>query len=285
METDGNEFDADAETPTPVRAKNDYTNVFPMLHARYRVNDATNVRAAFTSTIFRPNFFDLVPYRIVDGDDLETGNPQLSPTTARNFDLTVERYAQNVGLLSAGVFYKRLSNPIFSQTLDNALGGETTQPVNAVRGEITGLELAWQQRLTFLPGLLNGLGLYTNYTWTDSKARQPGGRETRLAGQADAAWNVALSYEKRGFSGQVSVNTIGRYIDELGEDADGDLFSDRRTQVDLSASLFVTRSTQIFVDALNLTNAPLRTYQAQRDFLRQREFYRPSVQVGFRLRP
>ncbi|MDZ7632268.1 MAG: TonB-dependent receptor [Gemmatimonadaceae bacterium] len=285
LETDGNQFDADAETLTPLTAKNDYTNLFPMLHARYRVNDATNVKAAFTSTIFRPNFFDLVPYRIVDGDDLETGNPQLSPTTANNFDLTVERFAQNVGLLSAGVFHKRLTNPIFSQTVDNAQGGETTQPVNAVRGEITGLELAWQQRLTFLPGLLNGLGLYTNYTWTDSEARQPNGRVTRLAGQAEQSWNVALSYEKRGFSGQVSVNTIGRYIDELGEDADGDLFSDRRTQVDLSASLFITRTAQIFVDALNLTNAPLRTYQAAPDFLRQREFYRPSVQVGFRFRP
>ncbi|MBC8086645.1 MAG: TonB-dependent receptor [Phycisphaerae bacterium] len=285
LESDGNEFDADDETLTPRSATTSYTNVFPNLQARFRVSDQTNVRAAFTSTIFRPNFIDLVPYRVIDGDDIASGNPNLKPTTARNFDLLAERYAQNIGVLSAGVFFKQLTNPVFTQTVDNSAGGETSQPVNAKSGNIRGVELAWQQRLTFLPGALNGLGLYTNYTYTDSKATQPNGRNTRLAGQAEHAYNVAVSYEKRGFSGQISLNRVGQYIDELGDDADGDLYVDDRDQVDISASYFLRPSLQLYVDALNVGNAPLRTYQTTVDRVRQLEFYRPSFQMGLRFRP
>lgn len=285
LTSDGFEFDAEAETLTPRAARNSYNNVFPMAHLRYRVGDAGNVRAAFTSTIFRPNFFDLVPYVIRDDEDVERGNPALEPVTARNFDLMFERYSGSVGVISAGVFHKRLDKPVFVVTVDNEFGGETSQPVNATTGEITGVELAFQHRLTALPGALSGLGIYGNYTWTDSKAVQPGGRETRLAGQAEHAANVGLSYEKGRFSGQVSVNRTGGYIDELGEDAEDDLYASGRTQVDLAASYFVTGTTQVFFEATNLSNAPLRTYQFAKDRVRQLEYYKPAVQVGVRWRP
>jgi TonB-dependent receptor len=285
LESNGQEFDADEETLTPRTGAANYTNVFPNLQARYRISDLMNVRGAFTGTIFRPNFIDLVPYRIVDGDDISTGNPNLEATTARNYDVMFERYDQNIGVISAGVFLKQIKNPVFTQTLDNSNGGETSQPVNASEGEIRGLELAWQQRLTFLPGALNGFGLYTNYTYTKSEATQPNGRITRLAGQSENAFNVAVSYEKRGFSGQVSLNHVGRYIDELGEDADDDLYVDGRDQIDISASYFVRPAFQVYLDALNVGNAPLRTYQTSLDRVRQLEFYRPSVQLGVRFRP
>lgn len=285
LTTRGNEFDAEEETLSPRTATRSYTNFFPMAHLRYRLNDDTNLRGAFTSTIFRPNFLDLVPYSIRDGEDLEQGNPQLTATTARNLDLMFERYDRSVGLVSAGAFYKRLQNPIFTHTADNDLGGETSQPVNATSGEIFGLELALQKRLTFLPGALNGFGIYANYTWTDSKATQPTGRETRLAGQSENAFNLALSYEKRGFSGQISMNRVGSYIDELGEDAEDDLIADARTQVDLSLSYFARPTTQIFFEALNLGNSPYRTYQFASDRIRQLEFYKPALQLGVRFHP
>lgn len=285
LESDGNVFDAEEETLSPMSAKNNYTNLFPMAHLRYRIADQTNVRAAYTQTIFRPNFFDLVPYRIVDGEDVETGNPQLKPMLARNYDLMIERYDQRVGVISAGVFFKQLTNPVFSQTLDNELGGETTTPVNAQDGEIRGVELAWQQRFTSLPGVLSGLGLYSNFTYTDSRATQPNGRVTRLAGQSSRAYNIAVSYEKYGFSGQVSLNHVGDFIDELGEEEGDDLFANSRSQLDLSMSYFFTSSTQVYAEAINLTNAPYRTFQGAPDRMRQREFYRPSLQLGLRFRP
>jgi len=284
LESDGNVWDNDEETLTPVSATNSYSNVFPMAHLRYRWNDQVNLRAAYTTSLFRPNFIDLVPYRIVDGGDIETGNPDLEPTLARNYDLMVERYDDNIGLLSAGVFLKSLDRPIFTRTVDNG-DGDTSQPVNVSSGEVRGLELAWQQRLTFLPGLLNGLGIYANLTLTESEATLPDGRRTRLAGQSERAYNLAVSYEKRGFSGQLSLNHVGGYIDEIGDDADEDLYAQSRSQLDLSVSYFLARSTQLYLEALNLTNAEYRTYEGSRSFIRQRELYRPSFQMGLRFRP
>jgi hypothetical protein len=36
---------------------------------------------------------------------------------------------------------------------------------------VLGVEAAWQQRLSFLPGALSGLGIMANYTFTSSNAQ------------------------------------------------------------------------------------------------------------------
>ncbi|MCG8605536.1 hypothetical protein MJD09_11125 [bacterium] len=58
-----------------------------------------------------------------------------------------------------------------------------------------------QQQLKFLPSLLDGLGIYANYTYTSLETTLPDGRKADLAGQAENVLNTALSYEKSFFSG------------------------------------------------------------------------------------
>lgn len=64
-----------------------------------------------------------------------------------------------------------IRNAIFSQvsTAENVtIGGLTyararfTQPLNGGKADLIGLELAWQQQFTRLPGLLSGLNLTPN---------------------------------------------------------------------------------------------------------------------------
>jgi TonB-dependent receptor len=78
-----------------------YSNVMPGLHARFAVDANTIIRAAWTNTIARPNYFDLVPYRAVELEDegeLAEGNPTLEPTTSMNFDIMAERYFSRLHL-------------------------------------------------------------------------------------------------------------------------------------------------------------------------------------------
>lgn len=287
----GFEWDSEDETLTPVSADNSYGRFFPMVHLRYRLGSETNIRAAFTSAIARPNFIQLVPFRVRDDEDLTLGNPDLDPTTSRNYDLLVEHYDRRIGVLSAGVFYKQLDKPIFPFVEDNTLGGETTQPRNIDSGKIFGLEVAVQQQLRFLPAPLDGLGIYANYTWTDSEAELPGGRTSRLPGQAEHIFNAALSYEKGRFSGQVSTNYHGDYILEFGGDSgdadelEEDIFLDSHFQLDATASYLITPRAQLFVELVNLTNEPLRTFQFHQNRPRQIEYYRSWFEVGFRVRP
>jgi TonB-dependent receptor len=277
VETAGFEFDADTETLSPVAADRSYSSFFPMVHARWAVGPETNLRAALTTALQRPNFFDLVPYIVRDGDDLVLGNPDLEPTTSRAFDLLVEHYDRRIGVMSAGLFYKDLSDPIFAFVEDNTAGGETEQPRNGESGWIRGAEMAIQRPLGA------GFGIYGNYTFTDSEAELPTGRIARLQGQTDHVFNAALSYDRGGFSGQVSANYHNDYVDEYAEDDWEDVYIDRHLQVDFSGSYQVGPRARLFLELVNLTNEPLVAYQGVRERPIQMEYYQAWGRLGVRL--
>lgn len=281
--------DGDYASTRPVTGGDTSRFLLPGLHARYAVNDMTNVRAALTRTLARPNYFDLVPYQLVSQEDGEItrGNSSLKPTSSNNVDVLVERYFQSVGIVSGGVFYKRLTDYIFPFQFREANFGDlydVTQPRNGDSASLWGMELAFQNRLRFLPGPLSGIGVYANYTWTDSSATFPSRSEpSSLPGQSANLGNFALSYERAGFSGRASWNFHGKYIDAVGGTAAEDVYYDNHTQLDVNVSQRVTRNIRVVVDALNLTNAPLRYYQGVPTRPTQEEYYRWWAMVGVKV--
>jgi TonB-dependent receptor len=262
-----------------------------MVHVKYELTPLTNFRAALTTAIARPNFVDLVPFRVVDEEDIVIGNPDLDPTTSTNFDILLEHYDERIGILSAGFFYKSLNDPIFPFTEENELGGNTVQPRNIDSGEIRGVEFAIQQELTFLPAPLDGLGIYANYTYTDSDATLPGGRETRLGGQSENVFNTALSYELGRFWTQLSLNYRDDFILEFGgdtgeaEEREQDLIVDDHLQLDLSMNYRVTPAATVFLELVNLNNEPFITYQGIPERPIQEEYYETWGELGLRWQP
>jgi TonB-dependent receptor len=282
--------DGDFAGASPAGGTGRYATLLPGLHVRYALTPATNVRTALTRTLARPNYYDLVPYELVIAEDREAeiGNPDLQPTRAWNVDFMFEHYLQSVGILSAGVFYKSLRDYIFPFTFEEVRNGEdyrVEQPQNGESASIFGLEFAAQSQLTFLPAPFNGLGIYANYTFSDSEAVFPGadGRRATLPGQARHVGNVAISYEKRGFSGRVSVNFHGSYLDDVGVDALDDEYYDTHRQVDVSFSQRIQRGVRVFVDLNNLSNAPLRYYRGVWNRVIQEEYYSWSSSFGVKL--
>ena len=273
LESEGFAFDAETETLSPTSGDTDYGLLFPMLHARYRIGDDTNIRAAVTRTLERPNYFFSVPFSIRDEGEVERGNPELDPMTSINYDLMVEHYSSSVGVLSAGAFAKQLTDPIFTSVNVQNDGTTVLQPRNASSGHILGFELNLQRQLLFLPSPLDGFDITANYTYTDSEATLNSGRETRLPGQTDTNWNVALGYEKYGFSARVSLNASGDYIEELGEPLET-FYVDNHFQVDLMASYQFTPQFSTTLELVNLNNEPFVRYQGRPSRPAQQEFYR-----------
>jgi TonB-dependent receptor len=280
--------DGDYEGTTTLENKATYSNFLPMLHLRYRLTPRTNLRAAFTAGIARPDYETLVPFRIIlrEDEEMVLGNPDLVPTTAMNFDLLGEHYFQGIGILSGGVFYKRLDNIIYPSLYDMSGGPYDGYLVEqAVQGEeatLFGFELNWQQQLTFLPGFLKGFGIYANYTYTTSNATVNERKDVPLPGQAGNVANFALSYEKGGFSGRVSLNYHGSYLDFLGEDDESDIYYDNHLQWDFSASQNILGGLQVYLQAINLNNEPLRYYIGRTSRPTQREFYSWWMHGGLR---
>lgn len=294
------DFDGDDITSNQqVNKTKDYSNIFPMIHARYYFSKDFLARAAFTTSIARPRHFDLVPYQIINRDDEELleGNPELDPTTSTNMDLMLEYYIKPIGIISGGFFYKSLANYIFMKKTvlpddDPAFPEyEKEQPVNGEDATLIGFELNIQHQFTYLPGFLSGFGVYANYTYTDSKAKyfmlddddNVTTLESALPGQSENVMNFSLSYEKSGFSARISANYHGNYIDEITDKEETYIHYDNHLQIDFSASYDITEKISVFTEILNLTDAPLRYYQGVSDRPIQQEFYKRWGHLGVRV--
>jgi len=107
--------DGDYESTTELKQDKWMQHLLPMLHLRYQLTPATNLRSAFTRTLARPNYYDLVPYKFVlrEDEEMTMGNPELEPTTSYNFDVLGEHYFQGIGIISGGFNLLDL-NPNFS---------------------------------------------------------------------------------------------------------------------------------------------------------------------------
>lgn len=114
--------------------------------------------------------------------------------------MSLEWYFAPGGLLSAAVFGKKIRDPIFTQvsTQENVvIAGQTftrarfTQPLNGGKANLIGIELVYQQRLDFLPGLLSGLGVAGTLTLADSNLDG-----TPFPEQSNVLWGAQMFYQK-----------------------------------------------------------------------------------------
>ena len=197
--------EGDPVSLSPVYGDKKYTEWLPQFHLVYKTSKDSQLRAALTRTLARPNFEDVAPWRLANLEDreVELGNPDLDVTTAWNVDLMWEKYLQPVGIISAGVFYKDLTDYIYIFQEDAIIDGEDveiTQPRNGDKGTLAGLELAFQNQFTNWKGGWGGLGFYANYTYVDSEAKYPDRESTSLPGQSEHIGNLALVYEKYGIT-------------------------------------------------------------------------------------
>jgi TonB-dependent receptor len=282
--------DGEFESVEEVDQETSYGNLFPALHLRYRISEATNLRAAVTSTIARPNFLDQAPNEYIRFDDeiIRRGNPDLLPARSLNLDLMAEHYFASVGMISAGVFYKDLSdfNFDFRERLTGGEfdGFELIQPRNAAQASVYGAEFAWHQRFDFLPGHLSGLGIFANYTYSSATTDfgEELDRDIRLPDQVPHVANVALSYDGFGFHGMVSANHQSDYIQQVGSTPADDRIGYQRTQIDASASQRLTPNLRLILNLNNLTNAPFMRYYGSTFFPDEDEYEGRWGSLGLR---
>jgi len=168
-------------------------------------------------------------------------NYQLTPTRSTNYDAYFSFYDNSIGLLTAGVFLKRITDLIYPWTFyvtDSAalayyppyMGANPTRTEYQIntftndpyRIDNWGVELDWQTHFWYLPHPLDGLVMNVNYTHIFSKAQYPYVYATkltfrspliyidtsytdRLLTQPDDIVNLSLGYDFEGFSVRVSM--------------------------------------------------------------------------------
>lgn len=281
-----------------VTADNSYTNILPSVHFKYDFSTNTILRFAWTNTLARPNYEDLIPRaEIINGDDkIILGNAALDPTTSMNFDLMAEHYFKSIGLISGGLFYKNIDDFIYtfiSEAADNSFGPDTEgfdvfQPLNGDNATIFGVEFAFQRQLDFLPGFTRNFNIYVNYTYLTSSAdgiRNEDGDERTdldLPNTAPNLFNASLGYAGKRFSARLSANFSDSYVDESGGSAFEDRYYDQQFFLDFSSSFAINNKLRIYADVNNITNQPLRFFQGVSERTQQAEYYGLRLNFGLK---
>ncbi len=225
----------------------------------------------------------------------------MKPTTGNNFDIDLEYYLPNSGIIQIDLFDKEFKNYIFGKLLSNQLNlifgtgvrGDFETFVNE-SAYARGIELAYQQKLAFLPGLLGGLGVDANLTLVKSHfleyaadpINNPGSVDQygSLPGTSTVTWNLAGFYERDPVSLRLSAQYVSASLFAFGGDRTTDVIQAARTTMDLTGSYKFTKRYEVFFGAKNLLNTALRYNYGAENRPQQVEYYGPTYEAGIRIK-
>jgi TonB-dependent receptor len=335
--TDDRTASFDGVSALSLRGQNSYIDVLPSASLRMRVDSQNNsaLRFVYARGLSRPDPTFLTTATSIDNSTtpatVTIGNPALKPEHADNIDVLYERYLSPLGVIQGGFFYKRITDPIVTllsgpgalpQCPQSVSPCYVSQAANSGSAYIAGLEIAFQQRLSYLPGLLSGLGIQANYSYATSQAKNvnPGFRidNPALLRQAPNTWNISPTYDRGRLSLRVGMAYNGANIFSYfyaaclnGEQINssgvcqpnlkvnppipvstpepfgvkgplGDVYLYSHFQVDAQGSVYLGKGLSFIASGLNLNNEVFGFYDGSRQFPIQREFYKPTYSFGFR---
>jgi iron complex outermembrane recepter protein len=276
----------------------EYSKKFPSIHAFHDITQNLKVRASYSTSYGRPPISNLLPGETPSetARTVTVNNPGLGPYTAKNWDATLEYYFEPVGSLTIGWFHKDIRDFIITADgdtiadgLDNGYGGEYAgwvERTNINGGDATaqGIEFAYQQQFTFLPGLLKGLAASFNYTRIMTHGLRDGTRyltSREVVNFIPHAANAAVSWRIGKFSTRVLYNFTGEHITTFN--ATNPALNQYRFSmktVNAGVSYSYRPSMNFTIDASNIFNEPQQFYIGYKDRVRRTIINFVTVTVG-----
>lgn len=300
-----NAFNGDSNTLIGLNTQDkSYSNVFPTIQARWEIAPRTLMRGSISSAIARPGFQQISAAVSISpsGNTVSQGNPALRPTTAYNFDWSIEHVAENGSLLNVGLFDKELRNYIVQTTTLIPVAQLPQTPIysgfpgpivavsnylNISQARAAGMEWTWEQKLTMLPGAFRGLGVGANWTWVSSRGDIGRGYTSQLPSTAKNTANADIFYSV----GPLEIKLAGYYTSRvlfspsLGTPSGAqDAYQDPRKLLDLGANYAASDHANVYLNVKNITNDAMRFSEGSQNRPIQREFYGTTYQAGITLK-
>jgi TonB-dependent receptor len=300
--------------------KNDY--FLPMVHVKYQPVNWFDIRASYTHTLSRPSYQRIIPTWAVWESNIAYNNTSLVPSTSKNTDLFFSFYSNRIGLLTIGGFHKNIKDFIFDTAIwiidESYLDPEWPESVrpggraygfinNPNIATLYGFEVEWQSNFWFLPGVLRGLVLSTNYTYTYSSLVYPrveavwgfvqvgpirvprvvdtkdGSYEARLLDQPTHILNLTLGFDYKGFGVRSSVQFRSDVFAGVHWHPQMRSTTEPLTLYDMKIrQKLPVRGLQIFFDINNISRAIDQTTNNGTGWFSYNSYYGLTMVGGFR---
>ncbi|SEL59745.1 TonB-dependent receptor [Pseudoxanthomonas sp. GM95] len=288
-------------TDTPISKDGSYKDWLPSFNATAELMPDLLLRGAASKVMMRPALTDIAYKRTASWSSYRytDGNPDLKPTYAKQWEVGLEKYLDNGGLLAASYFYKKIDGVVISAltgtvpgvTVYNANGSlngiydfDVYQPVNAAGTyEVDGWELIAQLPLGNFHPLLEGFGINANYTMLDSSLAGESdlGVKTPMPGLADKVYNFTAYYENDRFDARVSYNHKSEYVESIGYNL-YPIYRDAYGQVDVSIGYRISDNVKLSLKGINMTNEATTGYTMDPSFPTMYELSGRRISLGVR---
>jgi len=302
-----------------ISAEQEYSNLLPSMNFSVDLTENLLARFAASKVISRPAIDDIgvetTYWDVHAGSFAQSGgNPYLAPYEAKQYDLSLEYYAENGSTYAVNFFHKDIQSFISNLTvLDdtpdiwNGSGWEgttlnidgfgqvietVTRKQNRAGGTIKGIELAAQHYFDYLPGIWSGFGVQANYTWakTQDKDATPIELEAvvdpgdKMEGFAEKSYNLIAFYDKGDFQARLAYNWRDDFLVSRSGVRSGGLpeHAEAYGQLDFSASYDLTDNFTLTAEAINITDERVYHYADVKDRFVNVQYSGPRYRLGLR---
>lgn len=260
----------DSAGDSPGEVERDYSDWLPSLNLALIPREDLIVRLGAATVIARPDQEDMSfggNFNLVE-ETARVGNPYLDPFKANAYDIGVEWYFAETGLVSAAYFYKDIeafiSNGVIEDgitviTPDGPILFDAIGPINGEGATVEGFEIGYQHAFDSLPFPFDGLGTQLNYTYTDSSVSIPYTEGTQtytlpLEGLSESSYNAVLYYERDAFSVRLAYNYRDEFLANRANPQGNPQFTDAYGQFDATINWKVTDMISMSLNGINLNN-------------------------------
>lgn len=157
--------------------------------------------------------------------------------------------------------------------------------LNGGSARVRGLELAYQQQFSNLPGFWRGFGIFANYTRLETTGDYGNIGSTttpsELVGFVPKSGNVGLTYNAHPWSIRVQMNYTGSQLFRYNANVANRQHEYSKNPVDLSVKYSINRRLNLYCDVINVFRSPIQRrfqYVPSREMGHDR--YSPVIKLG-----
>jgi iron complex outermembrane receptor protein len=259
----------------PVSVDRSYEDWLPSVNLAFDLYEGVMLRFAAARTMTRPDYTDIAPRASLNPGALtgSSGNPELDPFRANQFDLSVEWYHGN-GALTVALYYKDILSFITDSPVTRNFNINTASPPslacvnvgadlwscpftinersNGGGGKVQGFEIGLTQPIW------GGFGVQTNYTYSDAEANNG----DPIPGNSRDTVNLIGYFENDLLSLRLAYTYRSEFF--VTFDRSTQLNQDDLQQLDASAQINLTDRIAFTFDAINLTDETIEQYATER---------------------